>query len=125
MVAAVAAAPAASRLALTRAHPELAGKAAIAGKLTTESTREQAAAGLDRLRPDQRARILALTAAYRERFGFPCAREHTADSITAATDARLARTPAAEERTASAETAKIAALRLRDLVTDDPGGPSP
>ncbi len=113
---------------LIRAHPDLAGRAAIAGTLTPESTREQAAAGLDRLTPDQHARILELTAAYRERFGFPfviCAREHTADSIIAAAAQRLAHDPDDEERTALAEIAKIAALRLTDLGTDDvPGGTS-
>jgi 2-oxo-4-hydroxy-4-carboxy-5-ureidoimidazoline decarboxylase len=129
MVAVVDAAPRDERLALIRAHPDLAGKAAIAGDLTPESTREQAAAGLDRLTPGQHARILAVTAAYRERFGFPfivCAREHTADSIIAAADARLAHDPDAEERAALAEIAKIAALRLADLVVDDdvPGGTS-
>jgi OHCU decarboxylase len=119
MVAVVDAAPHEARLALIRAHPDLAGKAAIAGALTPESTREQAAAGLDRLTPRQHADVLALTAAYRERFGFPfivCAREHTADTIIAAARARLDHDPDAEERTALAEIAKIAALRLADLV---------
>jgi OHCU decarboxylase len=129
MVAVVDGADRDARVALIGAHPELAGKAAIAGALTPESTREQAAAGLDRLTPEQHADILALTAAYRERFGFPfvvCAREHTADSIIAAARARLAHDPDAEERTALAEIAKIAALRLHDLVVDDdvPGGTS-
>ncbi|MCW2992550.1 MAG: hypothetical protein JWQ18_45 [Conexibacter sp.] len=128
MVAVVDAAPREARVALIRAHPELAGKAAIAGTLTPESTREQAAAGLDRLTPEQHAQVLALTAAYRERFGFPfvvCAREHGADSIIAAAAARLAHDPDDEERTALAEIAKIAALRLDDLVADDvPGGTS-
>ena len=111
-----------ARLALIRAHPDLAGKAAIAGELTPESTREQAAAGLDRLTPQQHADILALTAAYRERFSFPfvvCAREHTADSIIAAARARLDHDTDVEERTALAEIAKIAALRLDDLVVDE------
>jgi OHCU decarboxylase len=111
------------RLALIRAHPELAGKAAIAGELTPESSREQAAAGLDALTPEQHRDLLALTAAYRERFSFPfvvCAREHTADSIIAAARARLDQDTDAEERTALAEIAKIAALRLQDLVADEP-----
>ncbi|HEV7492480.1 2-oxo-4-hydroxy-4-carboxy-5-ureidoimidazoline decarboxylase [Baekduia sp.] len=128
MVAVVDGAPCSARLALIRAHPELAGKAAIAGTLTAESTREQAAAGLDRLTPQQHARLLELTAAYRERFGFPfvvCAREHTADSIIATAAERLAHDPDTEERTALAEIAKIAALRVVDLATDDvPGGTS-
>jgi OHCU decarboxylase len=117
-------APRPARLALIRSHPELPGRAAIAGRLTAESTREQAAAGLDRLTPGQHAELLDITAAYRERFGFPfvvCAREHSADSIIASARQRLASDPDAEERTALAEIAKIAALRLADLV-DDHGG---
>ena len=120
LVAVVDAAPEADRLALIRAHPDLAGKAAIAGELTPESTREQSSAGLDRLTPEQYARLTGLTAAYRERFGFPfvvCAREHTADSIIAAAAARTAADPDREERTALSEIAKIARLRLEDLVT--------
>jgi OHCU decarboxylase len=106
-------------VALIRAHPDLAGKAAIAGELTPESTREQAAAGLDRLTPAQFERITGLTAAYRDRFGFPfvvCAREHTADSIIAAAADRVAADADTEERTAVAEIAKIARLRLEALV---------
>ena len=123
MVRAVEHAPAPVRIALIRAHPDLAGKAAIAGDLSPESTREQAAAGLNRLTPEQYARITGLTAAYAERFGFPfvvCARDHTADSIIAAATDRLDADPAVEERTALAEIAGIARRRLTDLV-DDPG----
>ena len=112
-------APRDARLELIRAHPDLAGKAAIAGVLTPESTREQASAGLDRLTPAQYERITGLTAAYRERFGFPfvvCAREHTADSIIAAAARRLESDTVEEEQTALSEIAKIARLRLADLV---------
>lgn len=119
-------APADARLALIRAHPDLAGKAAIAGDLTPESTREQVAAGLDRLTPHQHADIVSLTARYRERFGFPfivCAREHTPDTIIAAARERLDHDPDDEERTALAEIGKIAALRLADLVDDPQEGP--
>ncbi len=35
------------QIAVIRAHPDLAGKAALAGELTQDSTREQAGAGLD------------------------------------------------------------------------------
>ena len=111
--------PASARLELIRAHPDLAGKAAIAGELTPESTREQASAGLDRLTPAQYERITGLTAAYRERFGFPfvvCAREHTPDSIIDAAARRLEADPDEEEQTALTEIAKIARLRLADLV---------
>jgi len=121
MVDAVEQAPRDARLALIRAHPELAGKAAVAGELTPESAREQATAGLDRLTPAQYERITGLTAAYRERFGFPfvvCAREHTADSIIADAERRLDAEPAAEERTALDEIAKIARLRLAEIVAE-------
>jgi N-carbamoyl-L-amino-acid hydrolase len=59
------------QLSLLRAHPELAGKAAIAGELTAESTGEQAASGLDRCSPDEYAALHQLNAAYNARFGFP------------------------------------------------------
>jgi OHCU decarboxylase len=111
--------PRAARIELIRAHPDLAGKAAIAGELTPESTREQTAAGLDRLTAEQYERIAWLTAAYRERFGFPfviCAPEHTADSIIAAAGRRLENDPDEEERSALEEIAKIARLRIDDLV---------
>src|SRR5215204_3451981 len=61
--------PRAARLELIRAHPDLAGRAAIAGALTPESTREQAAAGLNRLTPEQFATFTQLNQAYRDRFG--------------------------------------------------------
>lgn len=120
MVAAVDAAPRAERIALIRAHPDLAGKAAVAGELTAESAAEQASAGLDRLTPQQFERITALNAAYRERFGFPfviCARDHDARGIIAALERRVANDPDTEEQTALAEIARIARLRLEDLVT--------
>ena len=59
------------QLALLRAHPELAGKAAIAGALTAESTNEQASSGLDRCTPHEYAQLHALNADYNGRFGFP------------------------------------------------------
>jgi OHCU decarboxylase len=123
MVAVILDAPREARVALIRAHPELAGRAAIAGELTPESTSEQASAGLDRLTPRQHADLLALTAAYREKFAFPfvvCVREHEGvDSIIALAHARLGQDVADEEATALAEIAKIARLRLADLVEDE------
>jgi 2-oxo-4-hydroxy-4-carboxy-5-ureidoimidazoline decarboxylase len=119
MVRVVERSPRSARLELIRAHPELAGRTAVAVELTPESTREQSAAGLDRLTPRQHERISGLTAAYRERFGFPfviCAREHTADSIIGAAARRLAARPEEEEPTALSEIARIARLRLGELV---------
>ncbi len=115
MVGVVTEAPHEAQLALIRAHPDLGTKARIGA----ESEREQAAAGLDRLTPAQYERLIALTAAHQERFGFPfivCAREHTPDSIIAAAQERSGAAPDEEERTALAEIAKIARLRLDDLL---------
>ena len=65
------AAPEAERLGVLRAHPDLAGKLAIAGELTAESRNEQAGAGLDRLTPEEHARFTELNSAYTDKFGFP------------------------------------------------------
>ena len=115
MVEAVQRAPREVQLALIRAHPDLASRVSM----TAESVREQAAAGLDALTPEQFERITWLTTAYRARFGFPfivCAREHSPDSIIAAAEARTEAGPDEEEQTALSEIAKIARLRLGDLV---------
>ena len=71
MVAAMHGATEAEQLALIRAHPELAGKAAVRGRLTADSTREQAGAGLAAGSPEEVARLQALNARYNARFGFP------------------------------------------------------
>lgn len=106
------------RLALIRAHPELAGKAAIDGTLTAESTAEQASAGLDRLTAEEYARFHDLNARYRERFGFPfliCVRLTNKAGILAAMESRLADDEQTEIATAIAEIGKIVKLRLEDV----------
>jgi OHCU decarboxylase len=117
------AAPTAQQIALIQAHPDLVGRAALAGTLTPESTREQAAAGLDRLTPDEQATFAQLNAQYRETFGFPfviCARRNKKESILAGFAARLGHTRAEEIATALAEIAQIARLRLDDVWRVDP-----
>ena len=59
------------RLALLRAHPELAGKAMVAGSMTAESTQEQGKAGLTQCTPEEFATLQRLNAAYHQKFGFP------------------------------------------------------
>jgi OHCU decarboxylase len=115
-------APRVAQLDLIRAHPDLAGKAAIAGALTAESRQEQSSVGLDRLSAEEFAIFTTLNTAYREWFGFPfiiCVREHTKESILAAFRIRLLHTPEEEIATALAEIAKIARLRLADTVIED------
>jgi 2-oxo-4-hydroxy-4-carboxy-5-ureidoimidazoline decarboxylase len=124
--AAMRSAPRERRLALVRAHPELAGREAAAGERTEASSSEQARAGLDRLSAEEVRALRDLNAAYRERFGFPlvvCVREHTKDSILAWGRARLGHDPELELETALGEIAKIAHVRLRALVAD-PEGPA-
>jgi 2-oxo-4-hydroxy-4-carboxy-5-ureidoimidazoline decarboxylase len=105
------------QLALIRAHPELAGKAAIDGSLTEASAAEQASAGLDRLTAEEFARFHALNTAYRQRFGFPfiiCVRLTNKAGILAAMDTRLTHDHDTEIATAIAEIGKIVRLRLED-----------
>jgi 2-oxo-4-hydroxy-4-carboxy-5-ureidoimidazoline decarboxylase len=112
------AASADEQLALIRAHPELAGKAAIDGSLTAASAAEQAQAGLDRLTAEEVARFQALNAAYRARFDFPfviCVRLTDKAGILAAMQARLANAREAEIATALDEIGKIVRLRLEAL----------
>ena len=115
------AAPLERKLALIQAHPDLAGKAAIAGELTPESASEQSSAGLNRLSPEEFATFTRLNQAYSDAFGFPlviCVREHTKDSILASFVARLQHPRDQEVETALGEIAKIARLRLLDAVRD-------
>ena len=106
------------RLALIRAHPELAGKAAIDRTLTAASAGEQASAGLDRLTEAEFARFHALNRAYRERFGFPfviCVRRTDKAGILAAMEQRLANDRDVELANAIAEVGEIVKLRLEDV----------
>ena len=108
-------APADEQLALIRAHPDLAGRAALAGGLTPESAGEQASAGLDRLTPRDLARFTRLNDAYRARFGFPfviCIRGRSVAAILAAYERRLENDAEAERATAVDEIAAIMRLRL-------------
>jgi OHCU decarboxylase len=116
------AAPVEQQVALLRAHPDLVGRAALAGTLGPASTAEQAAAGLDHLTPDEIVTFQRYNAAYWEKFGFPfviCARENKKESILAGFGARLEHTREEEIATGLGEVAKICALRLGDLVAPD------
>ena len=105
------------QLALIRAHPELAGKAAIDRTLTEASAAEQASAGLDRLSPKEYDRFHALNAAYRERFAMPfiiCVRLTDKAGILAAMEWRLANDREEEVATALEQIGEIVRLRLQD-----------
>ncbi|MBK9656879.1 MAG: 2-oxo-4-hydroxy-4-carboxy-5-ureidoimidazoline decarboxylase [Rhodanobacteraceae bacterium] len=119
MCATLAAADLDAKLALIRAHPELAGKLAIRGELTDASLREQAGAGLNQCSPEEFSRLTELNAAYIARFGFPfilAVRGHDRDSIIANMAARVANEREVEIATALAQIERIAGFRLGDLV---------
>lgn len=117
------------QLALIRAHPDLVGRAALAGTLTRESSGEQRAAGLgpDDLTPDDIETFTRSNAAYKERFGFPfvvCARENRKEGILAGFAARLGNDPDTERLAAIREIERIGWYRLVDLVEDTPTEPA-
>src|SRR5919202_6968369 len=64
-------APRERQLELVRAHPDLAGRLARAGRLTADSTVEQRSAGLDQCSEEELARFTVLNDTYKEKFGFP------------------------------------------------------
>jgi 2-oxo-4-hydroxy-4-carboxy-5-ureidoimidazoline decarboxylase len=119
MMSAVRSAPPDQRLTLIKGHPDLAGKAARAGAMTSESTAEQASAGLDRLSEAEFAQFHRLNSAYREKFGIPfivCVRRHSRDSILQQFERRVQNGATAEIETALGEIFRIAALRLDQRV---------
>jgi OHCU decarboxylase len=103
------------KIALIRAHPDLAGSAS----LTAASQKEQASAGFDRASVAERAELLELNRQYRERFDFPfviCARLHKKEEIPDEIRRRLTNSKEQEMETALQEIFKIADLRLREVV---------
>ena len=108
-------------LALIRAHPDLAGKAARAGDLTDHSAHEQASAGLDRLTDTEFDQFNRLNNAYRETFGFPfiiAVLDHTKESILAAFETRLKNSKATEIEEAIRNIGRIVSLRVINTVRE-------
>jgi len=106
------------QLALIRAHPDLAGKAQLAGELTVDSTSEQASAGLDQCTAAEYEQFQVLNRQYRDKFGFPfvmAVRDSGRAEILAAFEARLANDATLEFETALSEIHKIARLRLEAM----------
>lgn len=126
MFAVVQTAPRDTQLAFVRSHPDLAGKAAMAGEVTDDSKREQASAGLDTLSREEFTRFHSLNDSYKAKFGFPfmiCVRRHTRDSILAQFERRLGRDPETEFSQALQEVFYITRLRLAAKVSGE-GMPS-
>ena len=118
LAAIVDAAPRERQLALLNAHPDLAGRLAVRGELTAESTSEQAGAGLDKCSPDEFRRFTALNEAYKRKFSFPfimAVKGRSRAEVLDAFERRIHHDQGVEFRTALQEVHKIAFLRLRDL----------
>lgn len=114
----------AEKLALLRAHPELAGRAAIEGKLTTESTDEQSKARLDRCTPEEYEQFHRLNEAYNKKFDFPfimAIRNSNRVEILESFKHRLQNEINEEFRTALDNVHLIASLRLQAILSDDLG----
>jgi OHCU decarboxylase len=109
----------ARKLELLRAHPELAGRLAVAGQLTDASSSEQANAGLDRCTAEEYARFQSLNADYQAKFGFPfimAVKGRSRQEILAAFERRLHNARDEEMAAALGEVEKIALLRLKELL---------
>ncbi len=108
-----------TQLALIRAHPDLAGKAALSGELTEDSKNEQAGVGLDQLSQDEFERFTDLNKRYLDRFGFPfifAVKGATKFMILDAFVERLENDQAKEFETALQQIARIIRFRLEDRV---------
>jgi 2-oxo-4-hydroxy-4-carboxy-5-ureidoimidazoline decarboxylase len=113
---AVMAASPAAQLALIRAHPDLATRA----KLTADSSREQAGAGLDSLSPDEFRRFSELNEAYKAKFDFPfiyAVRGAGKEEILASFAARVNNAPGAEFTMALQQVCRIFRFRIEDRVS--------
>ena len=112
------------QLGLLRAHPELAGRAAIAGELTRESTGEQAKSGLTQCSPEQFEMLQRLNAEYNARFGFPfilavkgpTGEGLTREQVIATFARRLRNRPDDEMAECLRQVHRIAEMRLNDLL---------
>lgn len=107
------------RLAVLKAHPDLAGKLAAAKRLTAESTSEQASAGLDALSDTERAVFQKLNTDYTDKFGFPfiiAVKGLTKDAILSAFQTRINHDRETEFTGACRQVERIALLRLSDML---------
>lgn len=109
------AAPVERQIAVIEAHPDLAGKAALADELTDASKSEQAGAGLDQCSPEELSRFESLNGTYKATFGFPfvvAVKGLDRYAILEAFQTRLDNTPAQERQTAIEQIVRIARFRL-------------
>ena len=110
------------KLALIRAHPDLAGRAALQGELTDDSTNEQSSAGLDQCTTEELARFQKLNDAYKAKFDMPfimAVRGSNRHQILAGFEQRIQHAPDVEFERALDEINHIAMLRLQTLASEE------
>ena len=108
------------KLQLIRAHPDLAGRAALSGELTQDSTQEQSGAGLDQCTAEELASFQSLNNAYKAAFNIPfimAVKDSNRHEILEGFKQRLSNDPDAEFDRALLEINRIAAFRLTSLAT--------
>ena len=108
----------ASQLELLCAHPDLAGRAALAGDLTAVSSGEQSGAGLDHCSQEELEEFRYLNRRYQAKFGFPfivAVKGLDRQQILECFRRRLDNGGKEEYCTALIEVHKIARLRLKEL----------
>lgn len=113
--------PLTGKAGILRLYPDLAGKLAQSGRLTSESVAEHASAGLNNMSDTERAEISELNEKYKNIFGFPfviCARQNKKEAILLGLENRLKNSSETEVITGVNEVKKICSLRLSDLVDD-------
>jgi 2-oxo-4-hydroxy-4-carboxy-5-ureidoimidazoline decarboxylase len=114
-------APEDKKLAFLCGHPELAGREAQAGTMTTESVGEQKSAGLNAMTSAELAEMQRLNRAYRERHGFPfiiAVRANTKQQIFDAMRARVAQDTKIERNAALEQIGLITRGRIDALVNE-------
>jgi 2-oxo-4-hydroxy-4-carboxy-5-ureidoimidazoline decarboxylase len=103
------------QLALLRAHPDLGTRA----RISSASTKEQAAAGLDHLTPEEFQRLQTMNSAYRSKFGFPflfAVKGSTKYDVLDALERRIDASPEEEFQEALRQVYRIAEFRLRETI---------
>ena len=109
------------QLALLRAHPDLAGKLAVSGELTAESTDEQASAQLDKCTPEEFEEFQSLNDTYKGRFHFPyilAVRDRNRQEILQNFRSRVNNSPDTEFAEALKQVHRIALLRIETIMQD-------
>jgi OHCU decarboxylase len=109
------------QLDLVLAHPDLAGKAAQAGELTTESSSEQSGAGIDQCNALEFEQFQQFNRAYRAKFEFPfimAVKGSNRHQILQAFEQRLPNNYETEFKQALEQIHKIAQFRFAEIARD-------